>query len=205
MLKSRTVKIWTILFITMFAAISMLPLGNLYASSAITNPYENDKLSLSELEEKYHDRMNDLFNTRIKLMVDGKGTDKLPSGDDCEEDNYNTFCMALTAANELDQYQIALVKRNVKLDIEDGETILDLSAKQTAKQNEINTELKRAKKALDATLQAYNELKIAYPMHVQYQETIKNLTEYNKKMSNLRQEVEQLPGKFIDATTAECT
>jgi len=205
MLKSRTIKIWTILFIIMFAAISMIPIRNLYASKATTNPYENDKLSLSELETKYHDRMNNLFNTKIKLMIDGKGTDKSPTGDDCAEDNYSTFCMAITAANELDQYQTVLIARSTKVDIGEDDTILDVSTKQTAKYNEINTELIRAKKALDATLQAYNELKIAYPMHVQYQETIKNLTQYNKKMSKLRQEIEQLPGKFIDATTTECT
>jgi len=205
MLKSRNIKIWTISIIVLFGAISLLPIENLYAATATTNQYENTKLSLTELETKYNERMNNLFNTKIKLMIDGKGTDKSPVGDDCAEDNYSTFCIAITAAKEFEQYQDALLARSTNVEIEENDDIFQVSAKQTAKYNEINTELRRAKKALDATLQAYNELKIAYPMHVQYQETIKNLTEYNKKMSKLRQEVEQLPGKFIDATTAACT
>lgn len=78
---------------------------------------------------------------------------------------------------------------------------LEVSARVAA----ITREKSSAKRALDQTLSAYNELKTALPMHKRYQEIYKQLVKFRNKMAEIRQQVEQLPGKFIDATTTKCT
>jgi hypothetical protein len=78
---------------------------------------------------------------------------------------------------------------------------LEISAKLTA----INSEKYAAKRALDQTLSAYDELKTAWPMHKQYMEIYKSLIKFRDKMVEIRHQVEQLPAKFIDATTTKCT
>ena len=182
---------------------------NLYAA-ATSSPYENDKLSLYEVTKLYHKRINDLFNAKIKLLTEGEkgsGTGKTPDGDECPENNYSTYCLAMTAAKEYEMLKAALEKRKqiVELGEEERPTLEAVTMQAFAKINEIDLELARSRKALDTALETYNELRIAYPMHLQYQELIKNLTEYNKKLSDLRKQVEKFPGKFIDATTTECT
>jgi len=182
---------------------------NLYAA-ATSSPYENDRLSLYEVTKLYHKRINDLFNAKIKLLNEGAkgpGIGQTPDGDECPEKNYSTYCLAMTAAKEYEMFKAALEKRKQTVDLgEDARPSLETVTMQAfAKINEIDQELARSRKALDTALQTYNELRIAYPMHLQYQELIKNLTEYNKKLMDLRKQVEKLPGKFIDATTTECT
>lgn len=69
----------------------------------------------------------------------------------------------------------------------------------------IDNEIEVAGDALDKTLAAYNELQMAYPIHKENIKLIKNLEEYNKKLAEIRREIESFPGKFIDASTTKCT
>jgi hypothetical protein len=62
-----------------------------------------------------------------------------------------------------------------------------------------------SKNALDQTLSAYNELRTAWPMHKKYMEIYKSLLKFRDKMVEIRNQVEDFPSKFIDATTTKCT
>jgi len=209
MIKKLKIKIGIVFVLGIMVILSTVRLEDLYAL-ATTSPYENDKLSLYDVELLYHVRINDLFNSKLKLLNDGEkgaGIGKTPDGDECPENNYSTYCLAMTAAKEYEQFKTALQARKkvVEIGTDPNATLQDVTMQAFSKVNEINQELVRSKKALDSALQNYSELRIAYPMHLQYLEVIKNLTEYNKKLTNLRKEVEKVPPKFIDASTAQCT
>jgi hypothetical protein len=175
------------------------------------SPYANEELSLYEVEKLYHTRVNDLFNSKIKLLLeggDGQGVNEIPEGDDCEENNYTTYCLAVGAAKEYSQYKDELLKRKTQIPLQpknEPVTLEEASQKATAQASEIQNEINRAKAALDVSLETYDELSKAYAMHLEYKKMIENLTKYTKKLAELRKQIEKLPGKFIDATTPECT
>lgn len=69
----------------------------------------------------------------------------------------------------------------------------------------INKEIKFSKMALDQTLSAYDQLKIAWPIHLKYIEIYKALEKYRDKIVEIRHATDNYPAKFIDLTTTSCT
>ena len=82
-----------------------------------------------------------------------------------------------------------------------GQKALEISARLEA----IVREKETAKRALDQTLAAYNELRTAWPMHKKYMKIYDSLIKYRDKMVEIRNQVEEFPSKFIDASTTKCT
>jgi len=205
-IKQKTIRTFIIMLILATSVISSSNM--LYASSQI-NPYDKEKLSVHEVEKTYHKRINDLFNAKLTLLKKGdkgNGTTKIPKNDECSENNYSTYCLAMAVAKEYDQYLIALNKRKTYITVEkDSITLEEASSMTISQYNEITNELNRSRKALDISIETYKETLVAYKMHLQYEKIIKSLTKYSKKLSEFRKEVEKLPGKFIDATTTQCT
>lgn len=68
----------------------------------------------------------------------------------------------------------------------------------------IDQEIKIAKKALDQTLSAYDQLRLVWPMHVRYKQIYKDLENYRDKIVDIRRQVDLFPSKFIDLTTTKC-
>lgn len=205
-IKQKTIR--TLLIIVTLATAILWSSTMLHASSAV-NPYDKEKLTIHEVEKAYHKRVNDIFNAKLTLLKQGEkgnGTTEIPKNDECSENNYSTYCLAITVAKEYDQYSVALNKRKAYITITDKNITLEQASLMTINQyNEITNELNRSKKALDIGIKTYDELLAAYRMHLQYEKIIKSLTKYNKKLIDFRKEVEKLPGKFIDATTTQCT
>jgi len=205
MIKNTKLKIGFSIILTVAVLASGLLFGSLQA--ATTNQYDKFELTIDEVKVLYHKRINDLFNSKLKLMKQGDkgpGSTEIPKGDECSENNYSTFCLAITAADEYEKYAEALRKR--KRIIPAGSTELTVAGIQSAAQTRlIDIELDGAQRALDMALATYNEMLPVYRMHEKFQKLIEALTKYNKKLSEYRKEVEKLPPKFIDATTASCT
>lgn len=202
-------KIWLTLTIVFFIVFNTISIENLYAV-ATSNPYDNSNLTFYELQKLYHTRINDLFNTKVQLLEKGEkgpGTSVIPQGDECEEKNYSTYCLAITAAREYENYEKELEKRKGKIEFT-GESISFTLEKATttaiSQAAEINNELTAAKRALDTSIKTYNELTIAYTMHLQYEEIIKSLTKYKNKLSQYYEQVATYPKKFVDATSLSC-
>lgn len=195
---------------TLILAILILASGLFFGTlqAATINPYDKEQLTLDQVKVLYHKRINDIFNSKLKLLKQGdkgSGTTKIPTADECSENNYSTFCLAMAVADEYEKYAEALRKRKQTVSVgqEEGLAVIGiLSAGQTIN---IDNELTQAKKALDMALDTYNEILPTYRMHEKFEKLIEALTKYNKKLSELRQEVEKLPAKFVDATTAKCT
>jgi len=198
--------------LSVILALAMLTSGVLMggALAADSNPYDKADKTYENIKELYHKRVNDLFNAKLKLLKQGpkgSGTAEIPKGDNCSDNNYSTFCLSLGVATEYDNYVLALEKQKNKVDIPEGESIdlNNLVTSSLVKIASINNEIDRAKKALDVALATYNEMSATYQQHLEYEILIKNLTKYNKKVIEFREEVEKLPSKFIDATTTQCT
>lgn len=75
----------------------------------------------------------------------------------------------------------------------------------SARLEAIAREKTAAKRALDQTLAAYNELRTAWPMHQKYMRIYDSLIKYRDKMVEIRNQVEEFPSKFIDASTTKCS
>ncbi|MFC1810703.1 hypothetical protein ACFLZH_04340 [Patescibacteria group bacterium] len=194
------------LILAVAVLLSGLYFGTLFA--ATTNPYDKSELTLQEVEKLYHKRVNDLFNSKLKLLKqgdEGSGTAEIPKGDECSENNYSTYCMAIAVADEYEKYAEALKSRRQYITPGEETDITKLGMQAISQGKEIENELTRSKQALDMALATYNEILPAYRMHLKYEKLIKALTKYNKKLSEFRKEVEKLPPKFIDVTTAKCT
>lgn len=71
---------------------------------------------------------------------------------------------------------------------------LDFVAKETG----------RAKQALDQTLAAYGQVRMAWQIHVKYLNVFSSLVIYRDKLVDIRKQIENFPGKFVDATTTRC-
>jgi len=172
-----------------------------------TNPYKKEGLTVDQIIELYHTRVNDLFNAKQALLTqgeEGSGVAEAPTDDNCENNNYSTFCLAKEATQEYIQFQEVLQEKQVNIEFDTTDDLFQLSTKAITQSEKINNELEIARSSLDVALQSYNELRIAYAMHLQFQTTIQKLYTYNIKLAELRTEIAKIPGKFIDATTAQC-
>lgn len=68
----------------------------------------------------------------------------------------------------------------------------------------IDARIAEAKKALDTTLSAYDQLRSAWLMHKRYMRIYWSLLKYRDKLVEIRRAVETFPAKFIDASTTRC-
>lgn len=69
----------------------------------------------------------------------------------------------------------------------------------------IDRELENAKKAMDLTLAAYNELQMALPLHMRYMRIVRELEKFRDSLGDLRSVVEAYPSIFPNASTTKCT
>jgi menaquinone-dependent protoporphyrinogen IX oxidase len=197
----------------------------IYAESADNTDYytfDNSLLGFSYVKNSYHASMNQFFNDKMENLNEILATDNFfdnPSFNppsirqECDNNNVSSYCVSVQALDIYMKYLEVLesIKGQLILNkIGDTENSvnyerLDSLLYHTADQNErIDTEIEDAKKVLEATISAYDEFTLAYPMHKKYQEVIKNLVKYKIALKDIRKRVMRFPEKFIDATSAYC-
>lgn len=196
------------------------------------NEYNDPALDTEQVMVKYHTRINQEFNKYIGDMLkyetiaadtnnpNPRGNPPKPVSEGsqtleaCPADNYSTYCVGMNLLNNeawgYVAYRRALDCRRGKIfetkvesakPVKQGAAALQISARLEA----ITREKTAAKRALDQTLSAYNELRTAWLMHRKYMAIYKNLIKYRDKMVEIRKQVEEFPSKFIDASTTKCT
>lgn len=74
-----------------------------------------------------------------------------------------------------------------------------------ARDEKITKDIEESRRVLEATLGAYNEFMVSYPIHKQYQVIIKNLIKYKNKLKNIRRYIIEFPSTFIDTTATKCS
>lgn len=159
----------------------------------------------------YHTEMNDFFNKKIKALTDKEGTLTPADGKNCK-DNVTTYCVAKEATDMFFAYKEELLaeKSNLQEEIKKAQASGDVFQQRLIQYNSqkssgIDEELISAEKTLNMTIEAYNELQIAYPLHVQYQEMINNLETYRYQLDSIEGLTKNFPKVFVNATTTSCT
>ncbi|PKL36618.1 hypothetical protein CVV38_01810 [Candidatus Peregrinibacteria bacterium HGW-Peregrinibacteria-1] len=187
----------------------------------INDPYAG----FNTLRANYHDEMNKYFNEKLEKLVEMVENDEMfydraefstPVNNNgitdasmCTADNVSSYCVSMGALDVYMTYVRTLTQVQETLDIDPEIVIQDLSVQSlmgdtTSRNNEIAQEIIEAEEIMEATMAAYNEFRMAYPMHIQYQEVLENLIAYRRKLRDLQFEVNRFPGKFINTTTLEC-
>ncbi len=194
-----------------------------FAQDADEKTYENPNYPFALVKSSYHEAMNDLFNERLDKLYDilekkdffEDENFNVPDGvnlenykEKCGEENVSTYCVSMAGLDIYMTYlnTLALMKDKVPArEQQEDELSLNSVYFEVSQRNlAITDEIENARKVFTATLSAYNEYRIAYPVHKKNLEIIQSLTKYRKALSSLRKLVDMLPSKFIDATSAYC-
>lgn len=82
--------------------------------------------------------------------------------------------------------------------------LADFANKSVRKQAFIESEIQKAKTALDQALDAYSRLQSAWKMHVGYVDVFELLVRYRDHLVAIRKQTDQFPFRFVDASTTKC-
>jgi hypothetical protein len=146
----------------------------------------------------------------------------------CSADNFSTYCVAATLYSDPSigyktmrdimscrKYEMFETAKEGKLFFS---PLMTDSASQQANNNYqeqkavtvgtkvqvITDKVLQAKKVLDQTLSAYDQLRLAWSMHKKYIQIYNSLIKYRDLLKEIRRAVETFPSKFIDASSTKC-
>lgn len=221
-------KILKSLTISFFAAVlTVLGLFGGYTLYAAVDDrkinFREEGLNFYQVTEAYHSEINNYFNDKFNKLHSLVKKDphfykakefKVPKKDEnqnepdasqCDEENLSTYCISMGALNIYMDYVDILDALSSTLANETKQVNLENVLFHTKERNEkIALEYDQARNAMESTIAAFNEYKLAYPMHVKYQKVIEELLKYKLLLKDLRIEVQEFPVRFIDATTSRC-
>jgi hypothetical protein len=186
--------------------------GYLIKASDLQDKYRQIQ-NLTDMVTAYHDNVNKIFNKKIELVRENKGNSTKPTTDDvCRTDmaNVTTYCLGVLTIDEFSAFQKEFLSRKSKLPNESLSAIknynFEVVTQMTSSQADfISKTLEESGKTLDLAIEAYDQFRVAYPMHLKYLDIIDELETYNNKMAELEDYSKLWPGKFIDASTTDCT
>lgn len=193
-----------------------------------TDSTENS--TFARIKNDYHQKMNDLFNKKFEelaviLEADNFESDKnfnppsrieepfLDPAEDslevivqkCGKKNVSTYCVSMESLALYSAYvqELQYLKLGV-LEYQGESEISGILSSTNSRNREIDQEIEDARLVMESALSAYNEFRLAYPMHQKYQEIINNLNIYRLNLKDIRERVVGFPSKFVDATTIYC-
>jgi hypothetical protein len=189
--------------------------------SAKYEDFENYQAGYFYVKSKYHEKMNEYFNGKIQHFLEIKPDNKdysPPENEECDEDNVSTYCVAMGAldlyskyAASLDQVSAYIWAKNevparqpVPVIGDPLGTLVDIFREATNVEQAIDEEKGDALDIMEMTISGYNEFRLAWPMHLKYEEIIVDLTDYRDAIADIRIKTERFPLKFIDATSQSC-
>jgi len=172
------------------------------------------------VKNEYHDTMNDYFNDKIELFLETElsSPDQIPPPDGkCYEENVSTYCVAMEAVDIFTAYMNTLddvtspilsINRDVSMQYpgmgDPFATLGDTFSMAASIDNAIDAERVEAEKVMDMTIAAYNEFRLAYPMHKKYEDLISLLYKYRDMLEDVTKKTMDFPDEFIDATSKSC-
>ncbi len=175
------------------------------------------------VKTSYHSGMNDLFNEKIEKLIEifekGRGLndpniyapkcdvkDSSDCRNSCNEDNVSTYCVSVEALNRYLAYIIKLKQLENTVSWHSSDTnnlgkLFELTYERNAVMAE---EEEKARIHMEGALNAYNELRMAYPMHVQYEKLSDSLIKYKNQLRSIYRQVKKYPVNFVDMTSTKC-
>lgn len=222
------------ILLTFFTAITTVVLiyGSFTIYAASNKPNFRTATDYYTVFSAYNGEMNDFFNGKVKKLVtlvgdvDGdfyQNVEKkklfLPPADladsdgipdivkKCGEENLSSYCISIGALSKYDQYikKLQEIKGDVNLSGVSSFSSISETLNSLDKRNQtINKQSEQANAVMQATVAAYNEFRLAYPMHVKYQEILKQLTKYKLILKDIRLRAAEFPVRFVDVSTSKC-
>lgn len=173
------------------------------------NSYFNEKIEKLNLMMEKDNFYND---ERIKeLLLPPKNIDTNKDSletvlEKCGTDNVSSYCVSMGALYKHMLYVQQLTNLKGSLDVEALAyvPILNALSSNATRNVQIDEEIAKSEEVMKATVAAYTEYKLAYPMHKKYEEIIENLVKYKLSLKDIRKRTMQFPIKFIDATSSQC-
>ena len=195
-----------------------------YTIYASDYAFDSPGMDYANIKSLYHREMNSLFNEKVSQLVDilddknidpfsddrfltpTEGTSGSDGDNGCSKDNLSTFCVSLQA---LDRYLAYVNRLNMEkstlpssdAEIKTYEFYLSLTK---ARNTLIDKEIEDAKTVMSAVLNAYNEFRLAYPLHKKYLDIIDDLAKFRLKLKLIKRQVRDFPLRFIDASSDAC-
>lgn len=192
----------------------------IYAQEPEAYNFESSIPIVSLTKSAYHAEMNDYINGQIdqlnELMEEeGFASDprfNTPEGvtadnfkELCGLENVSAYCTSMWSMDRYLQYVEKMDQVSSSFSFEnDVETTGQALQQLQIKGDSATLEVEEAKSVLRASMAAYNEYLMAYPMHQEYQKIIKNLIKYKLALKDVRSLVRNFPIKFVDASTLYC-
>jgi hypothetical protein len=124
----------------------------------------------------------------------------------CGDTNYSSYCVGMGALKTYQEYlnKLNSLKGNINLKGADGTVATEFLRSRYREADEINKESQEARAVMESTVAAYNEFRLAYPMHKKYEEIINLLTKYKLILKDIRLRVAEFPVRFVDSSTSKC-
>ncbi|MBD3330144.1 hypothetical protein GF354_01280 [Candidatus Peregrinibacteria bacterium] len=219
-----------IAFVFIYGGYTIFAQENEEAPNPAFEEFTDPSREFVHIKISYHEAMNDFFNAKIEEMVsilenpafykDKSSMARLNAPTDeeeCKEDNLSTYCVSMQGLEMFLAYveTLEIVRGQLISDMENEtewiwlyddelESMDSLLMAHARKNQLIDEEISKAQQVLEATLGAYNEFRLAYPMHIKYENIISDLRKYRKALEIMREDIARFPGKFIDASSATC-
>ncbi len=215
-------KFWKLLTISIISSIITLVLSTV-AYTFIANAaegddsplYKNPSFGFTLVSSSYHFSMNDYFNEKMEILntileKDDFAKDvnfNAPADDKCTDTNVSSYCVSMGALDMYFEYleSLAVIRKQLPVREESNAIWLsDLYQIFTTRNSKLDQEVDDAKEVMEATIAAYHEYRLAYPMHREYENIIESLLKYKLALREVSKRVSKFPGKFIDASSVYC-
>jgi len=219
-IKGWSIRVFAAALVTYFALYGSY---TIFASETFT--FEKPGMGYGLVKLTYHTEMAEYFKDKVVSMLAMDMNDpnyKPPLDEKCPKENVSTYCVAMGALDRYMAYVRTLDRVQALLgpfDLEQhagfvsdlplvggvtglGETsVSQVFGLAAMRDSAVEGEKKNALSVMELTISAYNELKLAYPMHQKYVEFIDNLYAYRDAVKAVRQKAMLLPGKYVNATS----
>lgn len=205
------------------ATLAICALGYTFIGYAADNSddlplYAKPSFGYVLVSSSYHYSMNDFFNEKINRLVEMLNQEKFYKNPDfnppsenqvCTDNNVSTYCVSKQALEMYIVYLESLEEIKAQLPVRSDadafpQYLSDVYNTILNRNNNISEEVISSKKVLEATIATYDEFRLAYPMHQEYEQIINSLLKYKLALKEVRKRVSKFPGKFIDASSAYC-
>lgn len=214
-------KILKQIIITLIAiAISMTGVYGGYTLFASDSKYDGflKKTSFYPAQNSYHAQMNKFFDDKFSKLVTmvkknpnflsdknfnpPEDSNETNYREKCGTDNISTYCVAMEA---MDLYLIYIKHiEDMYSSVENARSI-QLALEMTSQRNmDIQAEAMNARLVMEATVKAYDEFRLAYPVHIKFRSIITDLTKYKLLLRDIRGHVALFPEEFVDSTSKDC-
>lgn len=193
------------------------------AFSAEKYGFEYPNAGYLYVKNQYHLLMKEYFDDKIalflKMSLDDPNYSPPKEDEECSPKNVSTYCVAMGALDMYETYLDTLDDVTAMFLTTGGAEIDDLTVPVlgnptgmiadtfqwiTNVEDDVEREKENALQVMELTVDAYNELRLALPMHKKYEQVLVDLTNYRDILSDIKLKTQRFPVKFIDATSQSC-